>query len=646
MTAWTIPSYAEWAVPGYTEERLLGHGVSGRVVVAEHEATGRRVAIKYFDDSLARDPDFLGRFRAESERLRTLDAPHVAQVYDYVEQPGEGAAVVTALVNGVSLREMIARKGPLSPPAALVAAKDMLLGLAAAHARRVPHRDVKPDNLLIDAGGWGTLTDFGVAVKADKQLPAAGAPAYMAPELWNGAPNVPASDLYAATAVLYESVTGKPPFTGRLGSLRAQHESAPVALDRVDRPLHGLIERGLAKNPADRPGSARSFVHWLDETAAAGYGPHWEDEGRRELAERATALLPLLAGGGGSSATATRREHRKLLTYALAGAAALVVLCAAGVVGLSKLADNAQLSSGAGAAFSAQVTVTPPVAASKCTTATAFTYHGTVTATTPGTLTYQWVYSSGKPGPVRTLRFTEAGDQTVSGGTVKASKAGSGWAELKLLTPAASTSAKATYQLLCGVANGQLGLTAAVQPAAQTVSSCAATAAPSLTATGTITSKKAGTVHYYWALAGMHYSAVGTVTFTAPGTRAVPPLKFTPPALPASGEAVLVSSWPVNAASGPASYSVACKHPVTATPSPSARATGPASATASKGGTASASPSHSTSTAPVTTPPVTTPPVTTPPVTTPPVTTPPVTTPPVTTPPVTTPPVTTPPATP
>ena len=70
MSAWTIPSYAEWAVPGYTEERLLGHGVSGRVVAAVNDATGQRVAIKYFDASLVSDPEFLRGFRSRS---RTAD---------------------------------------------------------------------------------------------------------------------------------------------------------------------------------------------------------------------------------------------------------------------------------------------------------------------------------------------------------------------------------------------------------------------------------------------------------------------------------------------------------------------------------------------------------------------------------------------
>ena len=330
MTAWTIPSYAEWAVPGYTEERLLGHGVSGRVVAAVNDATGQRVAIKYFDARLVNDTEFLQGFRSEAERLRSLDASHMVRLFHYVEEPGQGAAVVTELVDGVSLREVIARRGPLSAVAALLVLKDSLLGLAAAHSRRVPHRDLKPDNVLIDAGGWCTLTDFGVAVKADKQMPAPGSPAYMAPELWHGAPSVPATDMYAAAAVFYESVTGKPPFSGRPGQLRHQHESAPVPLDGLDQPLQDLIAWGMAKNPADRPRNARSFLNELEGRAGAEYGPYWEAEGRRELAERAAALLPLLAGGGGGSATATRRARRKVLTFVSVAAAAMIVLGARG----------------------------------------------------------------------------------------------------------------------------------------------------------------------------------------------------------------------------------------------------------------------------------------------------------------------------
>ena len=580
MSAWTIPSYAEWAVPGYTEDRLLGYGVSGRVVAAVNDATGQRVAIKYFDASLVSHPEFLRGFRSEAERLKSLDAAHMVRLFDYVEQPGQGAAIVMELVDGVSLRQVIARRGPLSAVAALVVLKDSLLGLAAAHSRRVPHRDFKPDNVLIDGGGWCTLTDFGVAVRADKQIPAPGTPAYMAPELWHGAPSVPATDMYAATAVFFESVRGKPPFSGRLGQLRHQHESAPVPRDGLDEALRDLVAWGMAKNPADRPRNTRSFVSELGARAVTAYGPSWEDDGRRELAERATALLPLLAGGGGDSATATRLARRKVLTFVAVAAAAIVVVGSVAAVALSRKSDNVQLSSASTDAFAAQVTVTPPVSASRCTTATAFTYSGTVTATEQGTLSYQWLYSSGKPGPVQTLSFTAAGSQHVSGGTVKASKAGSGWAEIKMLSPAANTSNKATYKLLCTTANSEIALSASVQPAVQTVSSCAATA-PSLTATGSITSKKAGTVSYYWALADGQNSAASTVTFTTPGTKTVAPLAITPPALPASGDAVLVVTSPVAAASSPAAYTVSCSVPAIATAPLSAHATSPSPARSS-----------------------------------------------------------------
>ena len=593
MSAWDIPSYAEWAVPGYAEERLLGHGVSGRVVAAVNETTGQRMAIKYFDANLVRDTAFLWDFRATAEQLRSLEAPHMVRLFAFVEQPGEGAAVVMELVDGVSLREMLTRRGPLSAPAALVVLKDSLLGLAAAHSRRVAHRDLKPDNVLIDARGWCTLTDFGVAVKTDKQVPVAGTPAYMAPELWNGAPNVPATDIYAATAVFCECLTGKPPFPGRSGQLRQQHESEPVALDQFEPPLQDLIARGLAKNPANRS-SARAFLSGLEARAGGAYGPYWEDQGRRELAERAAAVLPLLAGGGGGSATATRLARRKMTIFISSVAAALVALVAVGAVALAKSSGNAQLSSSSGVAFSAQVTVTPPVAAAKCTTtttaatATTFTYGGTVTATEPGTLSYQWQYSSGKQGPVQTVSFTAPGHRQVSGGTVKTSAVGSGWADIKVLKPAASTSNKAVYKLLCSTANSVIALSASVQPAAQTVSSCAA-AAPSLTASGSITSKKAGTVRYYWALANGQDSAAGTLAFTGPGTKAVTPLTFKPPALPATGEAVLVATSPIAATSSPATYTVSCKAAATATASPHAT-----SAATSRTASPSASPSPTT----------------------------------------------------
>ena len=142
MSTWPESSYGEgWTVPGYVEERLVGQGASGRVVAAVSEVTGQRVAIKYLSPSLARDPSFMGGFRSEAQTLRSLDVPQVVHLYDYVEAPGQGAAIVMELVDGVSLHEMISERGPTTAESALVVLKGSLLGLAAAHTLGIVHRD-------------------------------------------------------------------------------------------------------------------------------------------------------------------------------------------------------------------------------------------------------------------------------------------------------------------------------------------------------------------------------------------------------------------------------------------------------------------------------------------------------------------------
>ena len=108
-----------WALPGYTEERELGRGDSGRVVAAVEKATGRRVAIKYLSASLVGDPEYMARFREEARLLTELEVPQVVRLLAYVEDPGAGAAIVMELVDGVSLHEMISRLGPTGPESAL-----------------------------------------------------------------------------------------------------------------------------------------------------------------------------------------------------------------------------------------------------------------------------------------------------------------------------------------------------------------------------------------------------------------------------------------------------------------------------------------------------------------------------------------------
>ena len=596
MSTWAVPSYAEWTVPGYADDRLLGHGVSGRVVSAVSEATGQRVAIKYLNDSLVRDTEFLGEFRADTERLVSLDAPHAASVFDFVEQPGGGVAVVTELIDGVSLRRIL-RRGPLSAKAALVVFKDSLLGLAAAHSRRVAHRDVKPDNVLIDANGWCTLTDFGLAVKTDKQMPAPGTPEYMAPELWNGSPNLPATDMYAATVVLCESLTGKPPFTGRIASLREQHELTPVPVDPYDPPLRDLIGWGLAKYSDRRPPSAREFVNQVDERAMAAYGPNWENEGRGELAARAErALLTPDGGNGGGSARASRLARRKMVSFISIAAVALVALLVGGYLYISKQpVQIQQVSNVAATNVDAAISVSPPVAASKCATPTTFTFTGQVTATEAGPVPYQWVYSTGKSSPVQTLNFTGIGEQSVSNGSVTTSTAGDGWAELKLLlSPAPKVSSQASYSLICsGANNSDISVAAKVAPASLYFASCSAPH-PTLTATGTITAKNAGLVTFYWAMSNGTKTTPVQLIFTKPGTQAVNPLTFAT-WVPSSGNVVLVVTKPAPAATKPATFGVTC-------PTPNYGPPAPATSAAAVKTTAKASATPTVTTAPASTP--------------------------------------------
>ncbi|MDH6108879.1 hypothetical protein P3T36_002241 [Kitasatospora sp. MAP12-15] len=375
-----------WELPGYVHDRELGAGASGRVVLARHEATGTPVAIKYLSQAVA------GReaFRAEAALLGDLRSPYVAQLYEYVES-GRGAAIVMELVDGVALRTLLQQEGATGPEAALVVLKGSLLGLAAAHAAGVVHRDYKPANVLVAADGSSKLVDFGVAVRSGDQGTISGTPAYMAPEQWAGQPASPAADVYAATVTFFECLTGAKPYGGTtLVELALQHTEAPIPDELAPDQVRPLIRKGLAKTPQGRPSSAAELVVELEAVAAAAYGEDWEERGQRKLAAL-VALLPLLlpsAGGGagaGGTALATtvlgagadagydlepagyaegeRFGGRNKLT---AGITAAVLLTAAvgGIAVASELSSNgSSVVSGAGPVPVLTTIVTPGVAA-------------------------------------------------------------------------------------------------------------------------------------------------------------------------------------------------------------------------------------------------------------------------------------------
>ena len=503
-----------WAIPGYAEERELGRGASSRVVAAVHIDSGQRVAIKYLAPKLFRDPNFLARFREEVELLRSLDVPEVVRLYDYVEERGKGAAIVMELVDGVSLHEMITRQGPTSPESALVVLIGSLLGLASAHELGIVHRDYKPENVLVDSAGNSKLTDFGIAVRAGEKAPATGTPLYMAPEQWTGGPATQATDIYSATAVFYECLTGKTPFSGGLGQLAAQHRTAPVPVAAIDRPLQAFIERGMAKDPMDRPAHAVEFVAELVSVADLSYGPDWEDRGQGQLAERAAALLLLLFGGvagaAGGSFAATLFGGGSRGRAVFAGAAVgLVAAIAVTSTTLALQGNDTHTDT------SLARTSTPGSGGPTGNSPGG----GTATAGAPATGTP----TTGSPSP---------GGPTPSG-TTPGGPTPSGTATTGPATKPPSSSAPATSTPTTGAPSTKPPvstppttpapppvITAAASPA--TVSGSCPGALPTLTVPGTISSNQAVTVMYHWARSDQTSTNTTKVAIPAGGTVSVP----------------------------------------------------------------------------------------------------------------------------
>jgi serine/threonine protein kinase len=284
-----------WQLSGFTEERELGSGGSGRVVLARHEATGNEVAVKYLAEWLAADARHLESFRTEAQLMAGLVDPHLVTLYEYVETTA-GAAIVMDLLEGVALRKMLEDSGPLTPEAALMLMKGSLLGLAALHAQGVVHRDYKPENVMVDATGNTKLVDYGIAAPVGEIAGVSGTPLYMAPEQWRGEPSNAATDVYAATATFVECLTGHPMFTGStVGALLQQHLNIAPPLDDVPEAVRPIAVAGLAKDPAERVGDAQALVARLDVLAPAAYGPDWESHGRAHLAARAVLLALLFA---------------------------------------------------------------------------------------------------------------------------------------------------------------------------------------------------------------------------------------------------------------------------------------------------------------------------------------------------------------
>jgi hypothetical protein len=241
----------------YTVTRVLGRGTCGTV----WEGVGPEgpVAVKLLREDLAADQTLIARFVQERSVLTSLEHPNVVAVHDLVVD-GTDLALVMDLVEGPDLRERLEARGALPPAEAAALAADVAAGLAAAHARGVVHRDVKPENVLIDAQtGAARLTDFGIARLVDgprrtRATKIVGTPDYLAPEVIEGCLPGPPVDLYALGTVLFELLTGWTPFGGgHPGAVLRRHVTEPVPeVAAIPEALADLLESCLSKAPAAR----------------------------------------------------------------------------------------------------------------------------------------------------------------------------------------------------------------------------------------------------------------------------------------------------------------------------------------------------------------------------------------------------------
>lgn len=244
----------------------IGSGAIGEVVAAHDRALSRDVAIKFLHPHLADDPDTVDRFRREARAIAQLSHRNVVHVFDF-DVAHDPPFLVLELVDGITLTEVLRQTGPLEEQDWRSLGVQMLEALDAAHAAGIVHRDVKPANLLVERTGRLRVADFGLARTTSLETitnagATVGTALYMSPEQAQGEPVSACSDIYSAGCVLWEMVTGAPPFAGGNAvevAMRHVHADVPdLRAVQPDAPqeVADLLRDMLAKEPEARPASA------------------------------------------------------------------------------------------------------------------------------------------------------------------------------------------------------------------------------------------------------------------------------------------------------------------------------------------------------------------------------------------------------
>ncbi|WP_018297096.1 Stk1 family PASTA domain-containing Ser/Thr kinase [Corynebacterium lubricantis] len=273
---------SQLAVGDYLEDRYridrpIARGGMSTVYRCVDERLGREVAAKVMDEKYVDDEVFMSRFTREARAMAQLTHPNLVNVYDFSVH-GDHAFLIMELITGGTLRELLAERGPMPPHAATSVMRAVLTGLSVAHAKGMVHRDIKPDNILINGDNRVKLADFGLVRAAADSTHSTdqivGTVAYLSPEQVNGTEITQASDVYSAGIVLFELLTGETPFSGDTQLTHAfarLNDDVPAPSSKiagVPKLFDELVATATARDPHDRFSDAGEFLAALDDVAA------------------------------------------------------------------------------------------------------------------------------------------------------------------------------------------------------------------------------------------------------------------------------------------------------------------------------------------------------------------------------------------
>jgi serine/threonine-protein kinase len=263
----------------YELEEVVGHGGMSTVYKAHDSLLERNVALKVLHQQYNEDEDFVERFKREARSVAQLQHPNIVTVIDRGEEAGR-QYIVFEFIDGENLKELVVRKGRLGLRDALEVAHEVARGLAFAHDHGLVHRDVKPQNVLLNGDGHAKVTDFGIARSLDVDHGVTqpgtilGTSNYIAPEQASGQPVDAHTDVYSLGIVMYEMLTGELPFPGEsfvAVAMKHIQEPSPNVLDvRGDLPLRvaEMIDRALEKDPEHRFPTMDAFAAEIEANLA------------------------------------------------------------------------------------------------------------------------------------------------------------------------------------------------------------------------------------------------------------------------------------------------------------------------------------------------------------------------------------------